>query len=864
MFSRVTKLCWWKTDHNETTNEDVCLYDATKGIFVVADGVSTLFFSRRWAALLATYFLDVPLTGDDPFEVEWWLRPLQEQFKEQSPDVNTLHWSVRQKGREGSASTLASVRVTDINDASDKPVTAELLAFGDSCVFIGNEEAQEVRISFPVENVLDFERAPIAIPSLFAKFNRKFHHCLIKRNVPLQAGDILILATDAVAKWILGKGANTRESVWAAFMEVAQKTPSDWSTFISRCRQVRQMVDDDSTALVIRMSKESQEDAPVLGTTPGHNATVLQQRVQHFHNAIKNNDKEALAIFYGDGKDIALVDNPLSPNEIEQAREVADALAEVWQALRSSLSSSSPSQRVQEAWRKNATLLTEEPCAAKLKEALKANGVALNPQKETIASASTVPIHPIAPDHPKSDNPVPAQLDEPDIPPVAASPTLVLTEEEEKLVSALLNVIDAACKNDDDETILFNYNQLPSKYHTSLSQKTRERVTTAQERTKALNTLRAVLRKATAQQMVSTYAEHSTRKGLLPQEQQQLELADKLVHAEKTNDEGAFLSAYKAIQTSDYRAQFIITEEQSLHYHKVRKANSLSLFRSTLRSQPTVEDLFHSYEETKDEIASEITAQERDQVELARTYYAAFAANDPALIAFAYIAAYFSFPSSFFFTQEEEQRREAAINSYPLRPYSGVARVAEHTIHYDHFRKMHITSCLDRFYRNKPSKESALQDEMELLKGQFNDHVLLAETLAFLVRDQQIQNGMKDAKRIGHDLRSFEHEQKTAANGYMTTFRQNTGRNYEKLLKSYHLAKVDVEELFRVFARESAFSKCLSSWGMSSLDEWLRTRESRVTYPEWAAMQEVSTNTDPKRSWIFKWDRWESIPGSGR
>jgi len=859
MFAHVTPLCWWKTDHNETTNEDVFLADTAKGIFVVADGVSTLFFSRLWADILVKHFLETPLMGNDPFEVEWWLRPAQERYREQAPDINTLHWSTRQKGREGSASTLASVRITHIDDAAAVPIVAELLSFGDSCIFIGNENTMQ--LSFPIENVSDFERAPICVPSLLAKFNRKFHRCLIKRDVPLQTGDIMILATDAVSKWILSKGANTYATVSQAFMAIASKTPDHWRDFITQCRLNRQMVDDDSTALVVRLSSEPNENTTLLGSTPGHSEKVVRQRNEQFQNAVRQQDKEAIAISYGDGGDIDDTSNPLSKDEIAQAREVANALAEVWQALRSSLNSSQFPQKVEQAWRAKASLLEDEPCASKLIETLKASGVSLEASAPA-AEEDTIPLNTTVPRVKDSASVNPS--------PPASTANVASADATKKLIEGMLTIISEACGRDDDNTIVSVYNQLPQEYYTSLATETRKRVQLAVDRQQALQELRIVLRKSTAQEMVKAYDDRPVlhdSQTLHPREKQQLQLARHLVLAEKNNDSGAFISACDAIYTSDYREHFIQSDSEQRRYHKAKQERELLAFRNVLNApnlQP--EQLWQAYRAAEHDIVSQISEEERFKVELAKRFVVAFHSNSETAIAYAYIASLYSFPTLFTFDQPQQVEEATKTYKRPLRPLSSVAVLGEETIDYERFRKAYTIYRLFLFYRSKALEEQQLfrdhaeQTVQELAKLQVQLHMphLLKETLEALIRDRLILRGIREAKNLGNDLKRFHQDVKTSVNNYFSDFSVDTKRNYEKLLKGYQLSKTDAEELFTVWSRHGCFDKYLRLWGLSPLDEWLHTRNVRVIYPEWAAQEKESTNTRIERSWIFKWQGWNS------
>src|SRR5579884_3762381 len=117
MFAQVIGLRYWKSEHDETTCEDAYNANCAEGLFAIADGAGTTLFSDTWARILVASFLRVPLLSTDPFEVEWWLRLAQEQYKQEAPDIEGMTWNALQKARgQGSHSTLATLRFTQVQE----------------------------------------------------------------------------------------------------------------------------------------------------------------------------------------------------------------------------------------------------------------------------------------------------------------------------------------------------------------------------------------------------------------------------------------------------------------------------------------------------------------------------------------------------------------------------------------------------------------------------------------------------------------------------------------------------------------------------------------------------------------------------
>jgi serine/threonine protein phosphatase PrpC len=138
VFVQVTPLYYWKQENSEITCEDAYKYQVETGRFAVADGVGTAAFSNIWSKCLVDHYLERPLLSTDPFEVEWWLSQVQERFTQIAPSLESLPNWAQEKVREGSQSTLALLTVRSV---SQETAHAELIAFGDSCIFVCSPKA---------------------------------------------------------------------------------------------------------------------------------------------------------------------------------------------------------------------------------------------------------------------------------------------------------------------------------------------------------------------------------------------------------------------------------------------------------------------------------------------------------------------------------------------------------------------------------------------------------------------------------------------------------------------------------------------------------------------------------------------------
>lgn len=375
MFAQVTRLQYWKSEHNETTSEDACKVDSLRGLFAIADGAGTALFSDLWAEILVEQFVSLPLLSSDPFEVEWWIRQAQESYRERISQTNLLSWNAQQKAlNEGSFATLATLRMSETHRSSAK---GEILVIGDSCIFVESAQTGHVQ-SFPLTQVHDFDLSPLCFPTRPSLFDRYFHRCS-PWQLDLASGDTIVLATDAVARWIISAGQGHHATMADALHVIMAQTPLTWEQFILDCRNHQEMIDDDSTALIISFSEHTQNLGSylLLGATTKHIKAQRQQRNAIFEQAMRTGNKELMAIYYGDGAMLALEGMVLMPPARQQAHQVADALHEVLAALREVLNNSDAVTRISPVWQKHASVLALEPCAEPLRQTLIRLGASL-------------------------------------------------------------------------------------------------------------------------------------------------------------------------------------------------------------------------------------------------------------------------------------------------------------------------------------------------------------------------------------------------------------------------------------------------------------------------------------------------------
>ncbi len=624
MFAHVTGLRYWKSERVDlTTCEDALCYDVSRGLFCVADGAGTTLFSNLWADILVRQFAGDPLMSCDFFEMEWWIRFAQREYQTTiAPKLSKLDWSAKQKAiDQGAYSTLVALRVVQ---QSAQAMTAVLLAVGDSCALVGHMADERIE-AFPLQREKEFERAPYCIPALLKNFNR-YTLYPSERTIELLPDDVIILATDAVAHWIIsGRGSGDESKAWKAFLEIAQRTEDDWPSFIDNARHNSALHDDDCTALIIQIKAEGLDDEQIRDAAAPRPETVERRR-EEFERAREKDDKELVAIIYGDGQMLQSVGVTLPEDKRAEARAVADALREVRQAMRSALNTANFAEKVAPVWWRHADRLMNESCADVVRKTLQSQGINLSrpvpsPARPANQDDIVLPMPPLPPRQPASNasgdnviaqwlppltgtDPALATTIPPSALPPAAAQQLharqnqaVQVTPDSDLINRLRNAMN---RRDDGALIAIDEANKASSSPVEFLPFEIQTIEEARQRKAASQELQDVLLEGTARQMVDAADHPLLRKplSLSLDQQEQLGLARALVEAIYADDDQRIADAYRDIEFSSLRKHFIFQAEDQQRIQTARDERAtLRQFRRLLvKGGMTTAQLANAYD----------------------------------------------------------------------------------------------------------------------------------------------------------------------------------------------------------------------------------------------------------------------------
>ncbi|MCW3098945.1 MAG: hypothetical protein JWL77_4563 [Chthonomonadaceae bacterium] len=173
----------------------------------IADGATESSFARAWARALTEGFACEPLSAQpDLTELMDRVGPLQQQWHA-GVAWDRLPWYAEDKARNGAFAALLTLRFEEPLTATetDEPSAERLwhaLAIGDTCLFQIRDDA--LHLAFPLAESAAFDSTPLLLSSNPARNLQVWDQAQVLNGV-FKPGDILLLMTDALAKWFLSE-----------------------------------------------------------------------------------------------------------------------------------------------------------------------------------------------------------------------------------------------------------------------------------------------------------------------------------------------------------------------------------------------------------------------------------------------------------------------------------------------------------------------------------------------------------------------------------------------------------------------------------------------------------------------------------
>lgn len=263
---RATRFLVAKHGHRDDECEDaLCVLADTAGVVAaVSDGASESLLARAWAGLLADAaardtLRDPAVVADrgafarfTEGAVAEWSVVVDKYVADRAERGRPVQWYEQPGLAKGAFATLLAVRA----DAGPDPRDGRrwsAAALGDSCLFHIRDRA--LIGSFPVDAAEDFDSSPELLCS------RGTDTALIAERVRFAAGtalpgDRLLLATDALAAWLLGADAAT-VTAWLRVVETYENEDSAgaFARLIGNERATGALRNDDVALVVLHFAE---------------------------------------------------------------------------------------------------------------------------------------------------------------------------------------------------------------------------------------------------------------------------------------------------------------------------------------------------------------------------------------------------------------------------------------------------------------------------------------------------------------------------------------------------------------------------------------------------------------------------------
>ena len=235
-----TKFSLQKGSEEAKINQDAFAISSDERIFTIADGVSGAPFSQIWSNKVVEKFIEKPFGSDlNEQKLKDWLEDIRKEWESEIDQRKSSKMILHRAKEVGGSTTFLGMIIQEMKKKYQK---LQLFGIGDTNMFLIRNK--RIKYSFPVTSVESFTDQTIGLCSI-DNASQKIPEL---KEFNAKRGDIVILATDALAKWIF-KSANLGQSPWNKIL----KNKNDIANFIDRLRDAKKIDDDDTTCIIIRI-----------------------------------------------------------------------------------------------------------------------------------------------------------------------------------------------------------------------------------------------------------------------------------------------------------------------------------------------------------------------------------------------------------------------------------------------------------------------------------------------------------------------------------------------------------------------------------------------------------------------------------
>lgn len=228
--------------------EDAAAYDdGDRPRCIVVDGATEAYDARRWVEHLVSSF--VADTGADLTRegLSRWFQQVQRLWVAGAPDRFATVIEEHKFHQEGSFATFLGCRLIGLDGPEAR---WEAAALGDTVLF----HVRDGRLlgCFPPLGPDDFGLSPDGIGTHPAGLETMLERITVASH-PVRGGDVLYLATDALAQWLLRERNRDEVALWARLAGLDHD--ATFAALVTDQRAIGRMHNDDVTLLRVRLDR---------------------------------------------------------------------------------------------------------------------------------------------------------------------------------------------------------------------------------------------------------------------------------------------------------------------------------------------------------------------------------------------------------------------------------------------------------------------------------------------------------------------------------------------------------------------------------------------------------------------------------
>lgn len=217
----------------------------------IADGATESSFARAWAQALTEGFACDPLSPSPGLtELLERVGPLQQQWHD-GIAWDRLPWFAEDKARNGAFAALLTLRFEEPDPEAEAQEKQEerrwhAFAIGDTCLFQIRDDT--LHLAFPLAESAAFDSTPLLLSSNPARNLRVWDHAQVL-NGSFKPGDMLLLMTDAIAKWFLSE-IEAGAKPWHTLGAVNRQ--AEFGVLVTQLRAAHYLKNDDTSLICIQ------------------------------------------------------------------------------------------------------------------------------------------------------------------------------------------------------------------------------------------------------------------------------------------------------------------------------------------------------------------------------------------------------------------------------------------------------------------------------------------------------------------------------------------------------------------------------------------------------------------------------------